>query len=441
MRVFYAIILGLILAVVFVFNYRKEKDLFSPLCFVCMMIFIRYVPNMLSKDFEHFSYLNDENIGKLFLVEVLALFSIVIGYKLGSMITIGHGRKALTYTDNTFSDSSDSNIKEWIIVILFTLGLIARLRIIMMSGGIRYIATNVATAYKSLSNGSGILSMLSVFSVVAVMMELSLALREYNNGNYNKFKRRRIVLIFMILIYSLTFLIFTSRSPIFELLLFVLFGINYLWRKIQIKDFFNPKVIIIIVVSLALIVILPIIRQGHEISESLDLNIISGVFDEFSYVGRDTYVYDHFNPSNYWHGGNYRALLTAFIPYRFYPLKPPIDDGVYLANIMYGHWVVPPVPRDSLTITYSIPFSTPSILYANFGSLGVFLGELLMGIVYAKVYKKLKTRKNVLWVIVSQLVLYQLELSTLSIVQTVIPLLVAFFAYKLATSVKISIKV
>ena len=69
MRIVYTVILGLILAAIFFINYRKEKDLFCPMCFVSLMMFIRYIPNMIDKDVEHFSHLTESNISKLFWAE------------------------------------------------------------------------------------------------------------------------------------------------------------------------------------------------------------------------------------------------------------------------------------------------------------------------------------------------------------------------------------
>lgn len=439
MRIVYTVILGLILAAIFLINYRKEKDLFCPMCFVSLMMFIRYIPNMIVKDVEHFSHLTESNISKLFWAEFVSIIAIQIGYFIGNRVVFRAKRESSENSVYSKEYNSDSNIKPWVIFLLFSIGMIARLRVILMSGGIKFITSNAGLAYISLSNGTGFLSMFSNFAIVAVMMELSAALQDYHNGNSKQFKHKRLMLIIMIGLYSFTFLIFTSRSPIFELLLFVIFGINYLWRKLRIRDFLGPRIILVIVISLAIIVILPLLRQGQTITLSRDTNIISGIFDEFSYVGRDTYVYDHFDKSNYWHGGNYKGFLTAFIPYSLYPQKPPIDDGIYLSNIMYGYWVNPPVSRDNLTITYSIPFSTPGILYANFGMIGIIIGQLLMGIIYSKVYKKLKMKQNVLWIIIFQLVVYQLELSTLSIMQTIIPLVITYLAYKPTTSVNVKL--
>ena len=43
---------------IFAVAYKKSKDLFNPLSFFCFMVFLRYVPNMLIKDYEHFSYID-----------------------------------------------------------------------------------------------------------------------------------------------------------------------------------------------------------------------------------------------------------------------------------------------------------------------------------------------------------------------------------------------
>ena len=238
----------------------------------------------------------------------------------------------------------------------------------------------------------------------------------------------------------LSFLVYSSRSPALELLLVVIFGYHYLIKRIKVSSLLKPKALIILAIVFSIIIILPMLRAMSSGSSSIDyenLNIGIGFFDgigkaleELSTVKVDTFVYNSFNSSNYWHGSNYLNLLVAWIPSSVYHNKPCIDDGVYLCNLMYGHSVLPNMGRNDLIETYSWPFTTPSCLFANFGVLGITVGGIVLGIIFRKTYCLLGKKNNPFIIYLYFLIVYQLEFSTLSISQAIVPIILCGIVYR-----------
>ena len=150
-------------------------------------------------------------------------------------------------------------------------------------------------------------------------------------------------------------------------------------------------------------------------------NHISDVFVELSYTSRDAFVYDNYDTANFWYGANMKNLLLSPIPKVWAPWKPPVDDGMYLANAVIGYAVKPPAV--DLPWNNSYPLSTPAGLFINFGVLGLIFGSVLLGWLYGWVFKILKdSGYDIIMIIIYQLIIYQFEISSLSIVQTLTPM-------------------
>lgn len=424
MRIIYGLILTIVLSTIFIISYKKNKDLFSPMCLFSFFQFLRYVPNIMITDYEHWFYLNNENTFKLMIIELVVIFSTLMGYLFYNR---HFGNKKGKYRPN----KADRPISILFIIIIYLVGLSSRILVIQKSGGISYILNNVGNAYIGMSSGSGYIMALSNLMIISMLMLLY-------KISFKKSRLNVIILITMICIYAATYIVFTSRSPIMELIMILAFGYNYLIKRYKVSDLLKLRYLIIASILMCLIVVLPIIRDSsngfsnsnEKVSSIIKENIYE-LFDEFSNVGRDAFVYDHFNINNFWFGRSYLNLLVAPIPSSIYENKPPLDDGIYLNQLLHGYEVNPNDGRKDLVFKYSIPFSTQGAMYANFGILGVSMATILMGMLYAKIYKKLNENKNknIFIIIVYQLVIYQLELSTLSITQTLIPLILMWITY------------
>ena len=107
---------------------------------------------------------------------------------------------------------------------------------------------------------------------------------------------------------------------------------------------------------------------------------------------------------------------------------------------MHGYEIDPNLAMSNVPIKYSIPFSSQGCLYTNFGVAGVIIGGFLTGAIYHKVYSKLNTNKNGLWVLIYQLAVYEFEFTVLSIVQLLIPLIISVLVYYPAKFIRFKIK-
>ena len=379
---------------------------------------------MFSKTEEHYYLLSSDSILRLFGVEILAIIGVLMFYLVSKSIKV-KTKKNVNFKPQRF-----------ILYILFLIGLTSRLVIIRNCGGLSTIITNFSLAYHLMTKQSGYLSALSNLMVISTC----LLLKHYSKNRFDK-----IVIGFLVILYSSTYLIFTSRTPILECLLVLVFVYNFSIKKIEFSSFLKPRMIALIVVAIFIITILPSFRTFGKTDLSIGgvfysfKNNLSNIFDELSCVGKDSFVYDNIRINDYWWGRNYLNLFTAFIPSSMYSNKPPIDDGMYLSNLILGNVVSPSMGRADLDFQSSIPFSTQSCLFINFGLVGVFLGEFLLGILYGVVYKYLKKIRSPFSSYVYFVVIYVLELSSLSIVQALIPLALCFLVYifcKIAWGIK-----
>lgn len=434
MRILYGIILGVLLISIFISGYKKRKDLFSPLCFFALYQFIRYVPIMIfSKEEAFFISLNDKTLLPTFCFETVFVISVLFGY------IFFKKRSGIPIEKSTLRNKARlviTDIPLTVIMAVYLIGLASRFYIIMNSGGILYVLRNMGNAYKSLSNDSN-----GYILAIGNLMTLGMLMMIYKIS-FSKKKKMLVVLLFiMIALGMFSFLVYSSRSPALEMLVIVVFGYHYLIRKIHFKTLIKPKFIIAILFVAAVIVILPLLRKMSSGYSSIDysnlqihisiFDSIGSVLEELSTVKIDTFVYNNFNSSNYWHGANFLNLFVAWIPSSIYKNKPCVDDGIYLCNMLYGYVVSPNAGRNDLVETYSWPFTTPSCMYACFGLVGIIIGGILLGIIYRKTYRLTINKANPFTVFLYFLVIYQLELSTLSISQTLIPMIICGIVYRL----------
>lgn len=424
------IIQGFILLIIFIFlfvvSYRNTRDLFSPICFFSFFSILRYVPYLMLGKYEKltFQHLDFNNTFVTFMYVLIATISVLVGYLLSkSVIKNRHIRFANR-------EVIEKEYKTWHIVILYAIGIFARIRIILFAGGIFSILYNRAEAYSSLDNGTGLLYLLANCVIISCMIQLSNCIKAVQDKQRTKAIKRGIALFLMVAAYIISIVIFTSRSPILELIMFLVFGINYLHKKIDIVKLFKLKYIAVIAFILAIIVILPRIRISSYNEQKNDESLFWELSDQFTLVGRDTFVYNYFSENDFWYGKSYLGLFTAFIPSSIYEKKPSVDDGCYLSNMIYGYNVKPLEPGKDLTVKYSIPFSTNGLAYANFGVLGIVFINIIVGYLYGIYYFSMRNSKSVKKIILYELIIYQLEITTLSIVQTLMPMIICILFFR-----------
>ena len=426
MQILIGVTLTAFLVFIVIVSYRRTKDVFSPLVFFGFFQILRYCTGLFYKTEEMGVRFEDDNLLRFFFIESIAIWSLLIGYYIHQKYFY---HPSIVYEEKF--QKQQRQIPGWVIFLVYLVGLSGRIRGIVSYGGLGFVLGNTRQVYLSGNVGSGYSSLLDQLMIVGIIMQMK---RISGLENANSLKRiiSYFLLLIMIGISMGSYLIYSRRSPALELLMLVIFAYNYLIKGIRIKDAIKPRTILIFIAIISIIVVMPAIRQGQNA-----VFRATNILDEFSYLGRDIGSYEYFSQNEKWFGKSYTSLIFAPIPSALYENKPPVDDGMYLYNILRGNAITPPVPVNNIAFYNSYPFSTQGILYANFGVLGVIIGELLMGFLYARTYKKLLNTRSDFMVIAYQLVIYQLELSSLSIVQTLIPLIVSFIVYKVVTGFKI----
>ncbi len=420
------VVLGLLLLLVFLYSYKRNKDIFSPLCLFSILQFLQYIPTIFYKTKESNVDFSEADVFLFFIVEIVAIFSLIFGYYIYQKY---FNNRHIVYVE--YYNKPNGVIPIWTILLIFSVGIYSRIRMILSAGGLAYILNNTQLAYRSSMAGSGYSSILSQLMVVAIIMAMNRLAKIPKEQNGRRIINILLIITMMVLS-MFSYLVYSRRSPALEILIYVIFAYHYLIKNIKISDIIKPKVIVVSLLVFLIIIFMPAIRQGNKAKVN-----VTSLLSELSYFGRDLGTYDHFKNEELWFGKSYYGLFTAVVPSSIMSDKLPIDDGLYLCNMLYGYNITPPIPTSNIPFYNSIPFSTQGSLFANFGIVGVILGEMMLGMIYAKTYKKLKNTKSDYYVIVYQLVIYQLALTTLDIVQTLIPLLVARLVYVIYKGMRI----
>ena len=356
MRILFGSLLAIILLIIFVVSYRKTKDLFSPLCIFALFQYLRYVPHIIASDYESFTYLNQTNVFVTFLLETLFVIFVVFGYCLA---------KAKKNTKDEFKRQTATllrmRIPLGVVLFVYFIGFGSRVYILYSLGGVSYILGNMGNAYYEYAHESS-----GYIVSLGNLMTLGILMLVYKMS-YEKKKRYYVFLVCMVGAGMLSYMVYSSRSPALELLMITIFGYHFMVKKIKLRSIFKPKVLIALLLGVVVICLLPVLRNNSSGNESMRITVpglfssifssIGNIFNEFSNVGRDTFVYQYFNVSNMWYGLNCLNLFVAAIPSSIYLNKPCIDDGNYLCNLMHGYSVSPNAGRNDLLVKYSVPFS------------------------------------------------------------------------------------
>lgn len=386
MRYLYGVILGTILMLIFIVNYKKNKDVFSPLSVFAFYQFIFYVPGIFFSSLEYGQEINSETLLLLIIFQLVFVIFVLLGYT--SFPSNQKSSKKPMYVER----EKNININLGYILLLYFIGLSGKIYTIVKSGGISYVINNPALAYVNLSSGSGYLEILKYFVYISVIFIIYRASKTSS-------KLDIFIAINMISIYLFLDLIYSRRSTTITIAILILFSINYFNKKIKVKKLFKFKYISLFFLVFTAIVVLPYVRLSNFSNFSFvnsNINIAQSITDiiaRLSMVGRDIFTYNYFTDNGLWLGKSYINFPYSFVPSSIWTAKPAIDEGVYLTNLMNGIFVTPNQSFQSLVIKTSTPFTTQGILFANFGVLGIILGGFMIGIVYKIAYVHI-TRKE-----------------------------------------------
>ncbi len=413
MKYFYVTILAMEIALLWIWYYRKEKSIFHPMSFFLMIQFLSYVPSVFINESEHGGEFSDNNILQMVLFENIYLFFVLAGYYVSSKYKINFGAKKLNKVKDIDYKNEYVKIPLLPIIFVYSIGMLAKINTFVQLGGIKYIFNNMAISYAAQTSGFGLETLLSTSMIVAIMAMFYRIIHDKHFGDM-------IIMFLMCVFYMGSYLIYSSRGPALELILILLCTYSFCVKKINIKEILKPKYMILLAFGM---IIAMYALQGRQITSGTTttdlkeiplIDMIEGMIDEYSRVGRDIFVYDYFSDTK-WYGKIFINLFSFLIPSSIMPNKVPIDDGIYLFNIVKGYDVGPNTGRLELKYLTGIPFTTQGLAYANFGIIGIVVFGLIMGVIYFKMYKYLQENKNPFIACVYFYVIYMFGFTTLKI--------------------------
>lgn len=424
MRIIFGLILGFMYIMVFISSYKKNNDVFSPLCFFSFMQFVSYVPGIMF--FKKHLGIDLELINTFYVFLSQVIILLITTFVINMYDNRVKSKNSLYHIKHREGINMD-----FIGIVLFGLGLIASVYFIHISGGVRYILSNTNNDYFS---GRSYLYSLQQLMVIGMLFFFS-----------RKVKINFFLVFVTFLIYSGIQIIFTKRAPIMEAFMLLVFASNYRNKRIQIKSLFKPQILILIFTFTLIIITLPVLRNPAGFSTySSPFAMISEsvknsgrIFEEYSYTSRDAFVYTHYNTDNFYYGRSFLNFFTAPLPSSLFPWKPPVDDGVYLANYVGGYYISP--PSNQYPINNSFPFSSQGSMYANFGILGIIYGSILISLLYAYIYRVLKESDyDIFMIFIYQIVIYKFAFSSKNITQSLIMIVLIMIAFKIFSGIRLT---
>jgi len=402
----------------------------SPMCFFNLWMFITIIPRLITIEVNAYNnhYIQDSEILNYLIVTMIAIVVINITlYIFGGKI-VNSKVDALNVSQETNGNIRAKNITA---ILLFLIGAFSKVYLILKSGGISQIWANIS-ARTFFLRGNGYIDNLEIFMIIGMALALDCFYTQ----------RKRIYLIEFITMLVLGLLLlasFGARAPLLECVIILLFVKHYRSRKIQVSDIFRPNFIILVTLCLLFIVSIPMVRfeNGKDLYKDPVLWIstaskdLESVITHISSVDKDIFTYSYFSNNSYWLGSTYKDLVLAPIPSSIYPEKPPVDDGVYLANLIQGYDIKPSVPYAYIPYQSSVPFSNSGLMYANFGLLGVIIGSILLGLVYILAYKQLRSRSfSIYRIVIYSIILIKFQFTNLHIVSVIVPVVLILLSEK-----------
>lgn len=362
--------------------YIGRKDIFSPRFIFNMFAWLKNIPYVI--DYISANRISDDTVESYFFFKFISFICVNIG------ITIYERNSTnikYVYQENKQRDNS-AYLRIGIIVSI--IGFAVKIKTILEGGGVFYILSHIQ-ARKELMAGQYYNELFAnSLLTCGVLLTLLCYLKEKN-------KKHLYIFIFIFAVTTFGLIVFGARRPAMMLLLQVIMLYHFISSKIKIYSIFKIKSLITIFAIALFVLLMPMLRSGSETDYINNptkwvegaVDNANTLFREFSYCDGDLFAFNYFKNHEYWYGASYLNIPLQVIPRSIYPQKPPMDDGMYLLNMMYGEKVTPNMATADLYFQTSVPFTLESSLYSNFGLLGIIIGCLLVGIFYQYVYKVL----------------------------------------------------
>lgn len=366
----------------FIGAYIGRKDIFSPRFIFNVFAWLKNIPYAV--DYIRVNNIADETIDSYFFFKFISFICVNVGI---TIYEINSTNKKYVYLENKKRKNS-AYLRTGIIVSV--IGFVVKIKTILDSGGVFYILSHIQGRKEIMAGQYYNELFANSLLTCGVLLTLMCYLKE---------KRKKNLYIFIVIFVITTFglIVFGARRPAMMLLLQVIMLYHFFSSKIRIRSLFKIKSIVTIFVIAFFVLLMPMLRSSSETDYINNpqkwvegaVENTNTLFREFSYCDGDLFAFDYFKTHEYWYGASYLNIPLQIIPKSIYPQKPPMDDGMYLLNLMYGEKATPNMATDDLFYQTSVPFTLESSLYSNFGLLGIILGCLLVGVFYQYVYKVL----------------------------------------------------
>lgn len=429
MRILYGIFLTIIYICIIVFNYRRTRDLFNPLSFYSILRIIFVLPGIYIR-LTPISYYNEELLPIYIIYELLSLIFISLGIIFYN--SLKNKRKIINIIGKYQKNFDTFGIVQ------IAIGVLSVIYLVINSGGLSYIYQNI-NLRSFMLRGQGYVNLLGISTNIGIV---SYAIYYFKNKNKINVNVRFFCLLF---IASLSKIAFGARTPLLSMIMLLLIAYNYHNKRFKIKTFISIKNLIVVGLSFLFIVMFPMIRNNemrdlyNNPREWVDRGIqnFGEIANEFTIVDRDIFVIDYFKNNQFWVGKGYVDLLYSPIPSSIFSNKPPVDDGVYLANLIKGYDISPSMPFKDIPFKSSVPFTQFGILYANLGFIGLIFGMFFTGFIYQFTYKIVNdTKFDIFSLIIYQVIMYTFKFSNLAISMTLQTIIFTLLCFKLFGSIK-----
>ncbi|MBC2856173.1 oligosaccharide repeat unit polymerase [Cetobacterium sp. 2A] len=275
-------------------------------------------------------------------------------------------------------------------MIILLIGFISFLLYFYKNNGILYLLKNQhLRAHFAKGNG--------IYYKLFILYDIGVCKLYYTYLN-KRILKNKLLFICSLLIGLLFWTILGGRAGAFNLVIMIFMISIYKNKKFKI---ITTKNISILLTGILYIVFLPILRDQKIIDRNFEFSIIvdkfysklSNIVIETSYEHINIFVFNYFKQNTFWYGASYKDIFLSFIPRKLYDLKPPVDDGVYVWNMVIGKEnIVPSIPFERLSFN-SWPFSNLSIGFANFGIVGIIFVGISSGFIAKKIYTLFKNSK------------------------------------------------
>lgn len=349
--------------------------------------------------------------------------------------------KKYTYIFNNLEkrNSDYINIRLW--GILFTIiGFIDFMLIMYKVGGVQYFFTNLQ--YRTFLTRD-----MDLLSWILPCLQYGPLLILYSLNGDNKPISVKLLLLIVLSGFCSGL---GGRKAVILLLFETIIIYHYTVKPISLKSIFAPKYIILGILVAAFFTIFVQFRTEGALESFLahpltflksNNQSVLKIFTSESYVPFYMAIIKYFDNTSLWHGLSYFGLITAIIPSSLFAAKPPVDDGMYLYSICQGRNDIFPIMRTSDLNGSSYPLETFGSTYANFGTIGLIIGMLLLGIIINSFYSRLqKSRYSFFSIIIYSRIIFDFELSTLRLFQLFQAMVIVSIIIKCTDVVRLSRK-